>query len=80
MNDQQIRAYKTLAAYVLVSAISDLKSRHYYRSALRFLTHPDTASDRALWLSWLDMDDDGFQKLLRQPKFQNNLNKLLLSK
>ena len=41
-----------------------------------FLTHPDTAKDRALWLAWLGMNEDGFQQLLHQHKFQGQTNKV----
>ena len=79
METEQIVAYKTLAAHVLMLAISDLKVNSEHERALRFLTHPEMERERGLWLAWLSMNEDGFQKLLRQRKFQGQINKLLLT-
>lgn len=80
MNDQQITAYKTLASHVLQLAISDLRVKSERERAMRFLTDPDMATERELWLAWLGMNDDGFQKLLRQKVFQGQENKVKLEK
>ena len=76
MNEQQIYAYKMLAANVLGNALQDLKSKERGAKAHEFLTAPYRARDRALWLAWLDMDDAGFQKLLFSEKFQGNRSKI----
>ena len=78
MEEEQITAYKTLAAHVLITAISDLRSRSTRVDALFFLTSPDMARERALWLSWLGMNDKVFQKLLYQQEFQGQRNRLFL--
>lgn len=58
-------------------AISDLRGPARLR-AVRFLTHPDEAAERELWLAWLDMKDASFQKLLKQKTFQGQANLLTL--
>lgn len=74
--DQQINAFKLLASAVLTLAISDLKNKKEKVQARRFLMDEDRVADRDLWLSWLGMNEAGFQKLLRQKTFQGHANKL----
>ena len=79
MEQQQIDAYKHLAASVMAQAMSDLRNKGERQPALRFLTSPDFAKERGLWLAWLGLDDDGFQKLIRQNEFQGFGNTLNLT-
>lgn len=61
-------------------AISDLRNKKLREPALYFLTHPEMARSRGLWLAWLGMNDEAFQKLLRQKVFQGQKNKVNLEK
>ena len=79
MNKQQIAAHKSLAAAVLMQAMADLSNKREMPRALRFLTHPDMARDRAIWVEWLGLNEAGFQKLIRQRVFQGQRNKLPLA-
>jgi len=114
MEQQQIDAYKNLAAAVLAQAFDDLKaparlaalheekrgewkksaprnlarrlkaqeeamriSMHARNSAHSFLFSPSRVQDRSVWLAWLDMDEDGFKKLVNAPTFQGHVNTIL---
>lgn len=81
MDDEQITAYKNLAAAVLITAITDLKSKRERNQTLRFLTSNEAehAKTRHIWLSWLGLTDDGFQKLLRAKSFQGHASRLIVS-
>jgi hypothetical protein len=79
MNIQQINSYKNLAEAVLHTALVDVRLKfdpNARKRALRFLTHEETKPVRVVWLSWLGLDDVGFQALLRQKVFQGGENKL----
>ena len=77
MEQQQIDAHKTLAAAVICSAISDFRLKNYRHEAKEFLFSDRHKAIRIFWLSWLGLNDDGFQKLLRQKFHQGQANRLI---
>jgi len=74
MLSQQITAHKYLASAVLQQAITDAINKK--RQAIRFLTSKDYYKEREIWLAWLNMDDKGFQALLKRKIFQGQHNKV----
>lgn len=74
MNDFEITAYKTLAASVFKTAISDLRSKRTRAAALRFLTSPSASAARNFWLAWIGIEDVGFQAMLGKKAFRGQRN------
>ena len=83
--------YKALASAVIVNAIDDLTymgegkdkekekdKEKVRREALEFLTGEEHSEIRAMWLSWLDLDEFGLRRLvLAADRFgQQNLLKI----
>jgi hypothetical protein len=75
--------YKALASAVIINAIDDLtyvgqEKEKVRREALEFLTSEEHSEIRAMWLSWLDLDEFGLRRLvLAADRFgQQNLLKI----
>lgn len=78
MNEHEILSHKALASAVISGAILDLNDKSKHRAAKEFLIGNKSRTIRGVWLAWLNLNDDGFQKMLRQPTFQGFPNKINL--
>lgn len=76
--EQEINAYKSLAAEILVSALEDLNGNWDERRdrARRFLFDLEQAGNRAVWLAWLGLNDEQFRAMLLKDKHQGFANRI----
>ncbi|MGE5513018.1 MAG: hypothetical protein ACM31O_17430 [Bacteroidota bacterium] len=72
-------AYRHLAVAVIGAAVHDLRSKNEIvrRDAQRFLFAPERASDRGLWLAWLDHTEQSFQSLMRRRSWRGQPNSVI---
>lgn len=77
LSEQQIEAYRHLAASVIRLALDDLRFPKLSRTALFFLTSPLRKTERERWINWLGFDDDAFQEMLVNPQRMGLHNQII---
>lgn len=79
---EELIEYRELARFVVLDAIRDIKKWNQRRpmrgpqfkkaqDSMRFLFSAKRKHVRAMWLSWLDMDDTVLQRLAAREGFKN---------